>query len=418
MSRILHIEDDPKNRLLVRKILAAAGHEVIDATTGLEGVRLAAEHQPDLVLVDINVPDLDGYEVTLRLRGIPSLAGVPIVAITAEGDRATSLAVGCDGYLEKPIDARRFPKQIERYLKGHRERSGDADADTTHLRQASQRIVQRLEKKVLEISDANTRLEEMMRLRREFLRNLSHELATPMTPVVGYLKLLLDEELGPLTPVQRKAIVSVDAATSRLRSLIDTLLDVSSLETGRLHFYARDYDFGSIAARAIEESRARFRDRNLGLHETRPPIAMGAIGDPDKLRRAMAHLLDNAVKFTPPGGQVAVAVLAHGEPPEEAWYEFLVADAGPGVPPDRMEKILEPFYQVDGSMTRQYGGVGLGLAFARRVAEAMGGDVVVNSPPRPELHARGLVGTEVVLRVRARPKLPTNTHPLEATDVP
>ena len=108
MSRVLHIEDDPRNRLLVRKLLAADGHEVIDAADGLEGVRCALTQRPDLVLVDLNIPGLDGYEVTLRLRGEPSLGNVPIIAITAEGDRDTSFAVGCDGFIQKPIDARSF----------------------------------------------------------------------------------------------------------------------------------------------------------------------------------------------------------------------------------------------------------------------------------------------------------------------
>src|SRR5437879_2871812 len=98
MARILHIEDDPGNRLLVRKLLQAAGHSVTEAVDGLEGVQLACAERPDLVLVDLNLPGLDGYEVTLRLRGEASLNGIPIVAITAEGDRDTSLAVGCDGF--------------------------------------------------------------------------------------------------------------------------------------------------------------------------------------------------------------------------------------------------------------------------------------------------------------------------------
>jgi signal transduction histidine kinase len=419
VARILHIEDDPKSRLLVRKVLAIAGHEVVDAATGLEGIRLAHETRPDLVLVDINVPDLDGYEVTLRLRSAPGLDGVPIVAITAEGDRETSLAVGADGFLEKPIDARRFPRQIERFLRGHKEQGDNTISGEHPLRQASHRIVGRLEKKVVEISEANARLEEMMRLRREFLRNLSHELATPMTPVVGYLKLILDGELGPLTPMQRKALVSIDAATSRLRSLIDTLLDVSALETGRLHFYSRDYDFAQVAQRAIDETRARFDDRRITLRLSLPPPplreAMRAVGDPDKIRRSMAQLLDNAVKFTPTGGEVAVMVshARRGTATDDAIYEFVVADSGPGVPPDRIEKILEPFYQVDGSVTRQHGGVGLGLAFARRVAEAMGGEVLVRSPPSAPLAAIGLGGTEVVMRVRASPRAVAATHPLE-----
>src|SRR5436190_4157842 len=108
MPTILHIEDDPANRLLVRKLLTAGGLDVVDAVDGLDGIRKACECTPSLVLVDIAIPGLDGYEVTLRLRGEPALQNIPIVAITAEGSRDTSLAVGCDGFLQKPIDARTF----------------------------------------------------------------------------------------------------------------------------------------------------------------------------------------------------------------------------------------------------------------------------------------------------------------------
>src|SRR6476620_1863123 len=122
LARVLHIEDDPRNRLLVRKLLSADGHEVIDAADGLEGVRLAIAQRPDIVLVDLNIHGLDGFEVTLRLRPAASLDGVPIVAITAEGDRDTSFAVGCDGFLQKPIDARNFATQVASYIGGRRER--------------------------------------------------------------------------------------------------------------------------------------------------------------------------------------------------------------------------------------------------------------------------------------------------------
>src|SRR6185436_3812317 len=123
MPKILHIEDDPANRLLVRKLLTPAGFEVIDAADGLEGIRRATQDPPDLVLVDIAIPGLDGYEVTLRLRAEPELRGVPIVAITAEGNRDTSLAVGCDGFLQKPIDARSFASTIQGYLQGKKDSS-------------------------------------------------------------------------------------------------------------------------------------------------------------------------------------------------------------------------------------------------------------------------------------------------------
>jgi CheY-like chemotaxis protein len=186
MPRVLHIEDDPRNRLLVRKLLAAEGFEVVDAIDGLEGVRSALTARPDLVLVDLNIPGLDGYEVTLRLRSEPSLSGVPIVAITAEGERDTSFAVGCDGFIQKPIDARSFASLVGQYLSGHREPyTSSADAMGERLRQQSHRIVAHLELKVAELSSANERLREIERLRTEFYRNISHELATPMTPIVG-----------------------------------------------------------------------------------------------------------------------------------------------------------------------------------------------------------------------------------------
>jgi signal transduction histidine kinase len=398
VARVLHIEDDPKSRLLVKKLLAAAGHAVIEAESGLEGISKAALERPDIVLVDINVPDLDGYEITLRLRGMPSMSGVPIVAITAEGDRMTSLAVGADGFIAKPLDAARFAQLVDRYLLGHREHADETGE--IRLRERSQKIVERLEKKVGELLEANRRLEEQSRLRREFLRNLSHELATPMTPVVGYLKLLLGGELGALSDMQKKCLTSVEQSTQRLRSLVDTLLDVSQLETGRLHFFHVQYDFISIAQRALQEVAARFEDQGVQItvepsHDTSYP----ANGDADKLLRAMVHVLDNAAKFTPRGGEVGVALRRGKLPGGAEWYGLAVADSGPGVAPDEIPRILQPFYQVDGSVTRSHGGVGLGLAFARRVCEALGGGIDVQSPPTEAIAGRVLGGTCVTLRV-------------------
>src|SRR6185503_6532830 len=193
-----------------------------------------------------------GYEVTLRLRGEPSLGGVPIVAITAEGDRETSLAVGCDGFLLKPIDARSFSAIIARYLGGARE-VVPASQGPLRLREQSQRIVAHLEEKVAELSRANAQLRELDAARIEFYRNISHELATPMTPIVGYVKLLKDEELGPLNKPQQKALRAVDDCVRRLRGLIDNLLDVTGLETGRMRFHHVDYDFLDTTRRAVAQ---------------------------------------------------------------------------------------------------------------------------------------------------------------------
>lgn len=119
-TRILYIEDNPENRMLMRRVLMAEGYEVEEATDGQSGMQKAAASPPDLILMDINLPEIDGYEVTARLKQLPNMSGVPIIAVTAnvmKGDREKTLAAGCDGYIQKPIDIDLLPSQIESFLK-------------------------------------------------------------------------------------------------------------------------------------------------------------------------------------------------------------------------------------------------------------------------------------------------------------
>jgi two-component system cell cycle response regulator DivK len=120
MARILYIEDNLTNRLLVKRILMVEDHTVLEAKDGMAGLRIAEQEVPDLILVDINMPDMDGYEVTERLRKISALRKIPIVALTANvlrGDRERSLEAGCDGYIQKPLDVDMLPSQIEAFLR-------------------------------------------------------------------------------------------------------------------------------------------------------------------------------------------------------------------------------------------------------------------------------------------------------------
>lgn len=375
MPRVLHIEDDPANRLLVRKLLTPAGFEVVDAVDGLDGVKKATEGVYDLILVDIAMPSLDGYEVTLRLRAEASLKDVPIVAITAEGSRNTSLSVGCDGFLQKPIDARSFVKTIEGYLKGQRE---DLSPETSrnYLRQQSQRIAHHLEQKVEALSQANQRLVELDQARKEFYRNISHELSTPMTPIVGYTKLLLDEELGSLAPAQQKALLAMQDCVERLRGLIDNLLDITGLETGRLRFANQPYELSQVLHEAISSSAPARTKKNQELIVSVDPQTIPAQGDGRRVGRAIEQLLDNASKFSPAGSKIGLRLRALSA---QQW-EITVADQGVGIAPEWSTRIFEPFFQIDGSPTRAQGGTGVGLAMVRGVARGHGGDVTLLSP--------------------------------------
>jgi len=118
---VLYIEDNDDNRTLVKRILMAEGIEVLEAADGALGFALALDHRPHLILMDINLPEIDGYEWTARIKSVPALRAVPIVALTAnvmKGDREKSIAAGCDGYIQKPIDVDRLPDQIKSFLKG------------------------------------------------------------------------------------------------------------------------------------------------------------------------------------------------------------------------------------------------------------------------------------------------------------
>ena len=403
MATILHIEDDPQSRLLVRKLLQRAGHEVLEAVSGVEGTRIATHARPDLVLLDINVPDLDGYEVAMLLR--ERLAEVPIVAVTAEGDRATALGLGCRGFIAKPIEVRTFVKTVESFL-GAKPPEGAAVASTETssealLRAQGARVAARLEAKVHELSDAHERLVEADRLRREFYRNVSHELATPLTPLVGYLGLLTREELGPLSEAQRKAVRSMDGALGRLRHTIDNLLDVTQLETGRLRFTFAPYDLREVVLRVLDQQRPVLAAQGVKLVTAVPDASLPALGDADRVGRAVDHLIDNAAKFGAPGGSVGVELRFS---PTHA--ELLVADEGAGVAPGWLARIFEPFVQVDGSPTRRHGGAGIGLAVVRGVAEAHGGGVVAETGSRMRVAGRTFPGLLVRLQISRRPEEP------------
>lgn len=399
MARILHIEDDSANRLLVRKILTPAGFEVIDAADGIEGIRKAISEHPDLVLVDIAIPGLDGYEVTLRLRAEAHLRHVPIVAITAEGNRETSLAVGCDGFLQKPIDARTFADTIRGYLLGLKDKG---DQTSKHLRLQSQRIVSHLEEKLDQLSAANARLVEMDQARKEFYRNVSHELATPMTPIVGYVKLLMDGELGELTVAQSKALTAIHDCADRLRGLIDNLLDVTALETGRMQFAYDEYDLVEVLELALARADAKFMEKKQVLLREIPEGPLPGVGDARRLGRAIDQLLDNAAKFTPISGSVGVRARALGD----RQFEICVADSGPGVPEEAAKRVFEPFFQADGSETRAYGGAGVGLAVVRGVARGHGGYVTAKSPAEETVGGAPLAGAAFTLVIAQRAHTP------------
>jgi signal transduction histidine kinase len=372
---ILYIEDNPDNQRLVRRILEARGYEVLLAGDGPDGIARARESRPSLILVDINIPGLDGYETTTRLRGMEHLRGVPIVAVTAHsyvGARERSLVAGCDGYITKPIDPRLLPEQLQEFMAGKREALPQG-AEGPLLREYSQKLVERLERQVRDLSAANAELQELNNLKSQFLATLSHELRTPLTSILGYLDLFDRGTLGALDDVQAHAIDVIARNAHTLTRQLNNLLYLQEVRSSQIKRVAIPlYD---MALRLVAEMQPRAEEASLALETALQP-ARPFHGDAMALEQAVRNLLDNAIKVTPRGGRVRVTL---ADDPTRVILR--VEDSGVGIPIEAQEKIFVPFYQVDSSLARPYPGAGLGLAIVKHVIEAHDGQVTVRSAP-------------------------------------
>lgn len=393
--KVLHIEDRRENRLLVRKLLESRGFEVTDAVDGLTGLELARSDPPDLVLLDINIPALDGYEVVTRLKGDARLERIPVVAITAEGDRARALSLGFDGFIMKPIRMANFVKDVQAFLAGKRETVPESER-ADHLMDHTRRVVDRLEAKVRELEAVNARLRDVDRLKLEVLRNVSHELATPMTPLMGYVKMLGAGELGPVSAAQVKVVGKMDGSLRRLKKLIDNLLNTTRFATGDVALVRGVCNVVELVEESLERLQRRAEESSVRLEFARPDQFEPLVADRDRLGDAVREVVDNAIRFGPEGGTVRVELrlLLDGDG-DRRLAEIAVTDEGPGIAPEEREQVVQPFYQVDGSVTRHHGGAGLGLAVAERTASLHGGSLVITGAPDG--------GARVAVRIPTRP---------------
>jgi signal transduction histidine kinase len=398
--RILYIEDNPESRALVRSVLEPRGFDVLEASDGIAGIDLAIAAHPDLILCDIQLPGIDGYETATRLRSYKGLDGCPIVVLTSHGDRGLSLSIGCDGYIEKPIDVAKFPQQLRAFLKGKREKVPGPE-ERRYLREYSQSLVERLEATVRELTAANTRLRAAARSKNEFMQNLSHEMATPLTPIVGYLKILRGGKAGVLSDQQQKILESIATASERLSRTIDNLVDFATLESGGYAIHRDIFEPVALARSVYEEERPKAKARRVTLELLLETQERGW-GDERKLRQAVANLVDNAIKFSPHGSQVLMRVV--GDPTR---LTFEVYDQGEGLLPDEAEKVFDPFFHADRGGEERAPGAGLGLPVAKQIVEAHGGHIWLESPPKTQAEGpHHFSGAKVAFWIPARNQAP------------
>jgi PAS domain S-box-containing protein len=221
-----------------------------------------------------------------------------------------------------------------------------------------------------------SREREVERMKTEFLANVSHELRTPLTPIIGYSEIMSRRDI-PADRVREFSEGILDGAR-RLERIVAMLVDYSAMEGGRLSFTMETVELPPLVADAVDTARVQAERHRFvtDIPEGLPPVT----ADPTLLRRILDELLDNAVKYSPQGGQVSVA-LSSGNSSEKRMLQVEVSDQGIGIEPDDLTGIFEDFRQVDASVTRSFGGLGLGLAFVKRVVEAHGGTISAQSEP-------------------------------------
>jgi signal transduction histidine kinase len=391
--RILYVEDDISSRMLIKQVLDVAGYEVVEAGNGMEGIRLAQETTPDLILMDINMPGLDGYAAATKIKGLPGLADTPIIAVTAnvvEGDRERALTAGCDGYLPKPIDVDALPRQVNEFLSGRRDHV-DEEEERGYLREHSQRLVDRLEEQVAALTRSDA-------MKSRFIAIAAHELRTPVTIIRGYLDILLAPN-GPLDNADPNAtalLEGIHSGVSRLHEIVEDMLDVTRIEANTLDLSIAPVRLDEVAEKAVATHQEITGQRNLTI-VLEPLKHLPLIwGDGTRIKQVLGHLIGNAIKYTPDGGSIRLSGRIIGQNQldstapkqmqDDQYVELVVADTGIGIDPGEQAQIFEQFYEVrdprlHSSSKSDFmgGGAGLGLAITRGVAEAHGGWVWVES---------------------------------------
>lgn len=391
LATILYIEDDPASRRLVQRVLGSRGYNVHVAADGLEGISLARETKPNLILMDINLPSMDGREITTRLRSIPHFAHTPIVALTANhspGSRELALAAGCTGFLTKPIDVSVFPSQVKDFLQGHVEPLA-AEEKSTHLEKHAQNLVERLENKINEMEGANKRLRELDRLKSDFIIMVSHELRTPLTLISGYAH-LLDEQLKqtkeetlPATMVSGVA-EGLALGVTRMREVVNEIIKVARIASGTLDLALGPVRLSVLIGDLCQEYEDVLKKRGLSLQVgdlERLPIIEG---DGTQIKSAFENVLGNAIKYTPDGGSIFIVGRTVGDA-----VDIVFRDTGIGIPANEHRRIFDQFYALGAiehhstsKSAFQGGGLGLGLAIAKGIIEAHNGRIWVESERR------------------------------------
>lgn len=381
---VLVVDDEVKICQLLEQILLARGCTVRLAHDGLEGLSQFKERPADVVITDIRMPKLTGVELLRELKHLDPLLNVVVITAYPSVEGAVeAMKYGACDFITKPFDI----TQVQAILYRCQQRINL----NRQLRHAGEGM--------LKLEELNRRLAELNDLKSQFLASISHEINTPLCLMNEWLYLLNDMTLGPLTQDQEHAVGVLAGAYERLQRVLQQLIDLMhghEVVLQRRTVNVRDLLQGAMTAVAPKAAA-----RSITVTSQLPEETLSVDGDPRRLTAALEYLLDNAIKFNHEQGHVDVEF--SGTP--EA-VEVTVRDTGIGIAPEELEKVFQPFYQVDRRLNRAYEGAGIGLTLAKRYLELHGGSIRLTSQP-----GAGTTVTAVIPRLIAAMSLPKPEQP-------
>ena len=358
-NRILVIDDEKSNIIALTNILNTE-YKVYAVRDSREAVETVEKDMPDVILLDIIMPEIDGYEVISALKSSEKTRDIPVIFITglnsAEAEEK-GLALGAADYITKPFHSAIVRLRVQNQIK-----------------LIESNVVLKLK---ADLIAAKEQAEHLSRAKSEFLSRMSHEMLTPMNAIMGMMQLV---RMYGLPDYIKENMDEMDTASQNLLKLINDVLDVSGMEYGSFTLSESVFDFNEMVKDVLQELGYNASAKHQTFYSSiAPEIPASLTGDEKRLKQVIVNLLGNAVKFTPEHGEIDFKARVLNEDNEMITLQIEVDDNGIGISKEQRNSLFDIFEQVDGGYKRKHGGIGIGLALSKRVIEMMDGNIWVES---------------------------------------
>lgn len=374
---ILIVDDEPKNLIVLESVLDDPSYRLVRASSGEEALLALMADEFALLIFDVRMPTMSGFELAQMVKERRKTARVPIIFLTAYYNEDEHILEGYGSgavdYLRKPVNPAVLRSKVSMFAELHRQGRALEQANRLLLGEVAERrnaearlnelnatLDRRVRERTVELQASEQQLMEAARRKDEFMATLAHELRNPLAPVRNAVEVL---KRGPVEPERLDwATRIIDRQIGSLSHLVDDLMDLSRINTGRIELKRRTLTLGDILSEAIETVRPQVDAARHELAVLLPDVKLAVDGDPTRLVQAFVNLLHNAVKYTDPGGRIEVGVVV-----EKGAATVTIRDTGIGIPPDQLEAVFEMFTQVEQAQSRSRGGLGIGLALTQRL---------------------------------------------------